>query len=89
MEECERIVELYWSLKEQSNNKDFQSLSKKIKRSPYNALLMKKFNTIMELNDRRFCQLTFVLKKTVSYCSLSYFFLLFEKEVLIFYFTCS
>lgn len=67
MEECERIVELYWSLKDQSNNKDFQSLSKKIKRSPYNALLMKKFNTIMELNDRRFCQLTFVLKKTVSF----------------------
>ncbi|XP_073819814.1 uncharacterized protein [Musca autumnalis] len=67
LEECERIVELYWSLKDQSTNKDFQSLSKKIKRSPYNALLMQKFRIIMELNDRRFCQLTFVLKKTVNY----------------------
>ncbi|KNC30174.1 hypothetical protein FF38_07661 [Lucilia cuprina] len=67
LEECERIVELYWSLKDQSSNKDFQSLSKKIKRSPYNALLMKKFSSIMELNDRRFCQLTFVLKRTLSF----------------------
>ena len=66
LEECERIVELYWCLKDPLSNKDFQSLSKKIKRSPYNALLMKKFNIIMERNDRRFSQLTFVLKKTVS-----------------------
>uniref|UniRef100_A0A1I8PN77 Coiled-coil protein 142 C-terminal domain-containing protein n=1 Tax=Stomoxys calcitrans TaxID=35570 RepID=A0A1I8PN77_STOCA len=67
LEECERIVEQYWSLKDQSNNKEFQSLSKKIKRSPYNALLMQKFRTIIAVNDRRFCQLTFVLKKTVCY----------------------
>ncbi|XP_030369877.1 uncharacterized protein LOC115620663 [Scaptodrosophila lebanonensis] len=67
LEECERIVELYWSLKDETKNADFQSLSKKIKRSPYNALLMKKFNNIMELNDRRFCQLTFVLKRTLSF----------------------
>lgn len=60
------MVELYWSLKDETKNSDFQSLSKKIKRSPYNALLMRKFNLIMELNDRRFCQLTFVLKRTVG-----------------------
>ncbi|XP_034487030.1 uncharacterized protein LOC117791400 [Drosophila innubila] len=66
LEECEHVVELYWSLKDETKNADFQSLSKKIKRSPYNALLMRKFNLIMELNDRRFCQLTFVLKRTLS-----------------------
>ncbi|KAH8409869.1 hypothetical protein KR222_011683, partial [Zaprionus bogoriensis] len=66
LEECERVVELYWSLKDETKNADFQSLSKKIKRSPYNALLMRKFNLIMELNDRRFCQLTFVLKRTLT-----------------------
>lgn len=60
------MVELYWNLKDETKNADFQSLSKKIKRSPYNALLMRKFNLIMELNDRRFCQLTFVLKRTVG-----------------------
>lgn len=60
------MVEQYWNLKDETKNADFQSLSKKIKRSPYNQLLMKKFHLIMELNDRRFCQLTFVLKKTVS-----------------------
>ncbi|XP_017869827.1 PREDICTED: uncharacterized protein LOC108618361 [Drosophila arizonae] len=65
LEECEHVVELYWSLKDETKNADFQSLSKKIKRSPYNALLMRKFNLIMELNDRRFCQLTFVLKRTL------------------------
>ncbi|XP_032295368.2 uncharacterized protein [Drosophila virilis] len=65
LEECEHVVELYWSLKDETKNSDFQSLSKKIKRSPYNALLMRKFNLIMELNDRRFCQLTFVLKRTL------------------------
>lgn len=66
LEECERVVELYWNLKDETKNADFQSLSKKIKRSPYNALLMRKFHLIMELNDRRFCQLTFVLKRTVG-----------------------
>lgn len=60
------MVELYWNLKDETKNADFQSLSKKIKRSPYNVLLMRKFNLIMELNDRRFCQLTFVLKRTVG-----------------------
>ncbi|KAH8312619.1 hypothetical protein KR044_011687 [Drosophila immigrans] len=72
LEECEQVVELYWSLKDETKNADFQSLSKKIKRSPYNALLMRKFNLIMELNDRRFCQLTFVLKRTVGDCSLAH-----------------
>ncbi|KAH8276791.1 hypothetical protein KR026_000809 [Drosophila bipectinata] len=67
LEECERVVEQYWNLKDETKNADFQSLSKKIKRSPYNQLLMKKFQLIMELNDRRFCQLTFVLKKTLSF----------------------
>jgi len=66
LEECERVVEQYWNLKDETKNADFQSLSKKIKRSPYNQLLMKKFHLIMDLNDRRFCQLTFVLKRTVS-----------------------
>ncbi|ALC46001.1 CG13842 [Drosophila busckii] len=66
LEECEHVVQLYWNLKDESKNADFQLLAKKIKRSPYNALLMRKFNLIMELNDRRFCQLTFVLKRTLS-----------------------
>ncbi|XP_026840161.1 uncharacterized protein LOC6587724 [Drosophila persimilis] len=66
LEECERVVEQYWNLKDETKNADFQSLSKKIKRSPYNQLLMKKFHLVMELNDRRFCQLTFVLKRTLS-----------------------
>lgn len=66
------MVELYWNLKDETKNADFQSLSKKIKRSPYNALLMRKFNLIMELNDRRFCQLTFVLKRTVGSLSTTY-----------------
>jgi len=56
LEECERVVEQYWNLKDETKNADFQSLSKKIKRSPYNQLLMKKFHLIMDLNDRRFCQ---------------------------------
>ncbi|EDW80623.1 uncharacterized protein Dwil_GK11629 [Drosophila willistoni] len=67
LEECERVVEQYWNLKDETKNADFQSLSKKIKRSPYNQLLMRKFNLLMELNDRRFCQLTFVLKQTLSH----------------------
>ncbi|XP_017114543.1 uncharacterized protein LOC108137395 [Drosophila elegans] len=67
LEECERVVEQYWNLKDETKNADFQSLSKKIKRSPYNQLLMKKFHLIMDLNDRRFCQLTFVLKRTLSF----------------------
>uniref|UniRef100_A0A1A9ZHN7 Coiled-coil protein 142 C-terminal domain-containing protein n=1 Tax=Glossina pallidipes TaxID=7398 RepID=A0A1A9ZHN7_GLOPL len=67
LDECEQIVDQYWSLKDNTTNKDFQSLSKKIKRSPYNTLLMHKFHVITELNDRRFCQLTFVLKKTLSF----------------------
>ncbi|KAH8361759.1 hypothetical protein KR200_004089 [Drosophila serrata] len=67
LEECERVVEQYWNLKDETKNADFQSLSKKIKRSPYNQLLMKKFVLIMEVNDRRFCQLTFVLKRTLSF----------------------
>ncbi|KAI9579852.1 hypothetical protein GQX74_000640 [Glossina fuscipes] len=67
LDECEQIIDQYWSLKDNTMNKDFQSLSKKIKRSPYNTLLMHKFHVITELNDRRFCQLTFVLKKTLSF----------------------
>ncbi|XP_034662318.1 uncharacterized protein LOC117897513 [Drosophila subobscura] len=66
LEECERVVEQYWNLKDETKNADFLSLSKKIKRSPYNQLLMKKFHLVMELNDRRFCQLTFVLKRTLT-----------------------
>uniref|UniRef100_A0A1A9WJB3 Coiled-coil protein 142 C-terminal domain-containing protein n=1 Tax=Glossina brevipalpis TaxID=37001 RepID=A0A1A9WJB3_9MUSC len=67
LDECEKIIDLYWNLKDTTKDKDFQSLSKKIKRSPYNSLLMHKFHGVTELNDRRFCQLTFVLKKTLSF----------------------
>ncbi|XP_067616359.1 uncharacterized protein [Eurosta solidaginis] len=66
LEEVENVCELYWNLKDESQNKDILSLNKKIKRSPYNALLLQKYNTLMDINDRRFCQLMFVLKKTVT-----------------------
>ncbi|XP_036332038.1 uncharacterized protein LOC118743458 isoform X1 [Rhagoletis pomonella] len=66
LEEVERVCELYWNLKDESQNKDIHSLNKKIKRSPYNALLLQKYNMLAEINDRRFCQLMFVLKQTVT-----------------------
>ncbi|XP_018802572.1 PREDICTED: uncharacterized protein LOC108977375 [Bactrocera latifrons] len=66
LEEVEHVCELYWNLKNESRNQDIHSLNKKIKRSPYNALLLQKYNVLMEINERRFCQLMFVLKQTVT-----------------------
>ncbi|XP_037948176.1 uncharacterized protein LOC119679743 [Teleopsis dalmanni] len=67
LEESERIIKRYWDFKKNCNRMEFVSLSKKMKRSPYNSLLLNKFHKLVKLNDRRFNQFTLTLKKTLCY----------------------